>query len=414
MVYIPLIYFILLALHYYRKQHRWSAELAAISVLIAICLAAVAIDTKDLYGMYGCNENNLSLFGVTIFCLEWTILFKAFHIVTDKMIVSPRNGRENKLYKHLIACIFLCVLIRVLYMGGDIIHALTSDALDVKTQHYEELEMGSTTTGRNVFMYLPLLFSAVPYPTLALVWFFYGLATGSNSQVQNIMLLFVSLSQVALATLLAGRAAIVYWLVEFYILTCLFWKDLSPRLHKLIVCTSTVFGGAIIVLFAIVTISRFSSSSPLDSIIGYMGQPLNNFCTFISKGGTAPTQIGRIFPLTYKLSGHHFMLMEHYQNIEDTCDFHANVFGTFGGVVYLDLGVVALIILLLLMWYIVHFPLQRMKALTLSNTIWLTITIAFFSRGLFGWPFVGHYTIWGLISIICIFFLLNYNFNFKK
>lgn len=413
MVYIPLIYFILLALHYYRKQHRWSAEIAAISILILICLAAVVIDIRDFYGQFGCNENNLNIIGVSLFCLEWTILFQAIRAIANKPIIAPNNIVQNK-EKIFILFMFICVVIRIIFLGTDIIQALREDPLSVKEHHYEELENGTTTLGRNIFMYLPLLFVSTPYSTIALVWFFYGLATRTYSIKQNLMLLFISFAPIAIATLIAGRSAIVYWGVEFYILMCLFWKDLSPKLHRLIIRTSIILGSIIISVFLIVTIARFNRSSPIDSIIGYMGQPLNNFCTFLAHGQNAPFQIGRVFPLIYKLQGHNFTLMQHYQHIASSCGIKANVFSTFGGVVYVDLGIGAFVFLLLLMMYIVHSPLQRMQMLSLPNTIWLAIILAFFSHGLFGWPFVGHYATGALFSLLCVYVWLNYKFKYKN
>ena len=413
MVYIPLIYFIILALHYYHKQRRWSAEIAAISVLILICLAAVIIDVKNLYGSFGCNENNLNLLGIIVFCLEWTILFQAFHILANKPIVMPNDiGQKKK--DIFIVFMFVCVLIKILFHRDAIIQAMMEDPLSVKEAHYEDLEDGTIPSGRNFFMYLPSLFTATPYSTIALVWLFYGYTTRTYSTKHNLMLLFISFAPIAISIIIAGRAAIVYWTVEFYILMCLFWKDLSPKLHKLIIRTSMVFGSLIASVFFIITVSRFEDKSPFDSVVTYMGQPLNNFCTFLSYGQNAPLQIGRIFPLTYKFQGHHFMLVQHYQQINFACDIKANVFSTFGGVVYIDLGIGALVFLLLIMMYIVHFPLQRMQDINLPNTIWIAIILAFFSHGLFGWPFIGHYTTGALASLLCVYIWLNYNFKFKN
>ncbi len=413
MVYIPLIYFIILALHYYRKQHQWSAEIAAISILILICLAAVVIDVRDLYGKFGCNENNLNIVGISVFCLEWTILFQAIHTFATKPIVAPNDTIQKK-RNIFILFVFVCVIIRIIFLGTDIIHALKEDPLSVKEEHYEELAKGTTSLGRNIFMYLPMLFVSTPFSTLALVWFFYGFATRTYSTKQNLMLLFISFAPIAIATMIAGRAAIVYWAVEFYILMCLFWKNLSHKLHQLIIRASIISGSIIAALFITVTVARFNRSSPIDSVVGYMGQPLNNFCTFLAKGQNAPFQIGRVFPLTYKLQGHHFMLTEHYQHIASACGIRANVFSTFGGVMYIDLGIGALVFLLLLMMYITHSPLQRMESLSFPNTIWLAIVLAFFSHGLFGWPFVGHYTTGALLSLLCVYIWLNYKFKYKR
>lgn len=74
MVYIAFLYFLLLLIYYFSKSRRWSMDVAAVSVILLVLSAAIGIDILDLYGEYGCNDNHISLVGVILFCLEWTIV----------------------------------------------------------------------------------------------------------------------------------------------------------------------------------------------------------------------------------------------------------------------------------------------------------------------------------------------------
>lgn len=414
MIYIPFLYFLLLQIYYYTKSHRWSMDVAAVSVIIPILVAAIGIDSLDLYGEYGCNDNNINLIGVMLFCVEWTIVLQAIHIVSHKKLPEAIDPSKVVIYQVGFWLMVVSAFIGVVVKMPDIITAVRSDALDVRSQHYDDLSFDSVSAGRNVFMYLPGIFTSIPFPSLALVWWFWGITFLHQSLFKNAMLIFVSLTQVLLAMLIAGRAAMIYWCIDFYLLACLFWPYMHLKQRSKIVTSAIVVGVAIVGMMVTITVARFEhgTRNPIQSMIGYAGQHLNNFCSVIEYGDAAPTQIGRVFPLTYKLQGNRWRMAQHYENIEEVLPIIVHNFDTFGGEVFLDFGPVGFIILLVLLAF-VNQMLRKMDSITFPDLIKIAILISFFGKGLFAWPFVGHYTTLGLMMSMCIYISLKYNFKFK-
>lgn len=389
-------------------------DVAAVSVILVVLFAAIGIDKFDLYGEYGCNDNHISLNGVVLFCLEWTIVLHSIHIVSSKeiigFIVSSKKNTYNALFWIMVVCAFVAIIVQL----PDIINSLQSDALDVRNQHYEDMSFKSLKE-RNIFMYLPGIFTSTPFPSLALVWWFFGISFLNQSFLKNSVLIIVSLSQAFLAILMAGRAAMVYWCIDFYLLACLFWPYMHLKQRSRIVTVAISVGVLVVGMMTMITVARFDrgSSSPMLSVVGYAGQHLNNFCSVIEYGEDAPTQIGRIFPLTSKFLGNPFKLKQHYENIEEVIPIMVHNFDTFGAEVFLDFGLIGFLILLLLMM-LFNRKLNRMEQITFPNLIILSIVVAFFGRGLFAWPFVGHYTTLGLMMSMCIYVALKYNFVYKS
>lgn len=416
MVYIPFIYFLILLLHFWRKSGRWSLDVAAVSVLLVILAAAIGIDALDLYDQYGCNRNCLNGTGITLFCLEWTLIFQLLHTVSSKELLPEIDPTKQKLLTFVMVTMVASICIAVGVKMSDIRLALGSDFGDVRNQHYDDLTFGTSKSGRNIFMYLPGIFAATPFPTLALLWWLYGLGFNKFPTWQRGLLLLVSTTHILTGILIAGRAAIIYWCIDFYLILCYFWPHITHAIRVRITTIGTIVGGLIVGMFLMVTIARFNNdrSNPMYSLIGYAGQHLNNFCAVIEYGADAPMQTGRIFPLTNKiLYGKTFNLYDHYGHIEDRLSIIVHNFDTFGGEVYLDFGAIGLAILLLLLIYIVHYVKKYVQYITFPDLILLSIMIAFYSKGLFAWPFTGHYATLGILTTLLLYIALKYHFKFK-
>ena len=169
----------------------------------------------------------------------------------------------------------------------------------------------------------------------------------------------------------------------------------------------------------LITISRFGEDSgrgskvdPLVSLYAYAGQHVNNFCAVIADGGDAPVQIGRVLPLTNKIVNHQdFDLIQHYENIHASVNIIVNVFDTFGGELYLDLGWFGYIVFFLFLILFTQIIRYNWRELTFHRVFPVVIFIAFFTRGLFAWPFVAHYTTFALMLVIIA--CLSFKYTFK-
>ena len=86
-----------------------------------------------------------------------------------------------------------------------------------------------------------------------------------------------------------------------------------------------------------------------------------------------------------------------------------NVFDTFGAELYLDLGWFGYIafLLLWLMGYII-LKIKWTETLAFRNIFIFIIIITFFTRGIFSWPFTGHYTTLAIMLMFMIRYLFKY------
>ena len=104
-------------------------------------------------------------------------------------------------------------------------------------------------------------------------------------------------------------------------------------------------------------------------------------------------------------------LNEHYENIVASVNIYVNVFDTFGGELYLDFGWFGYIIFFLILGFITQIIRYNWQELTFHRVFPATIMIAFFTRSIFAWPFVGHYTTLALILFVMAYFLFKYTFR---
>lgn len=417
MLLIPLIFFLLLAVYFYMKHRCLNLDVSATLILIAISFFSILIDINDVYGDYGINEYAVTLPTILLYCIQWTLVLLPLHYLS---CIKLQRHQPHKL---LFLSIFIIILIAssalmIATSLTDIRDALIMDMVDVYKQNDSLRALGGHGES-NYLMLLPHIFVSAPFPTLALFFWFYLKAFTKTPLVIRIGLLLASIVQAVLSIIVAGRAALIYWIFDFFLLFGFFYQYLSRRLKRGITIASFVIGGLIIGQMLLITISRFGEDSgrgskvdPLVSLYAYAGQHVNNFCAVIADGGDAPVQIGRVLPLTNKIVNHQdFDLIQHYENIHASVNIIVNVFDTFGGELYLDLGWFGYIVFFLFLILFTQIIRYNWRELTFHRVFPVVIFIAFFTRGLFAWPFVGHYTTFALMLVIIA--CLSFKYTFK-
>lgn len=413
MVFIPLIYFIGLFAYFLNKHKSWNMDLAAASLLIVISFFAIMIDINDIYGDYGINEYSLTLPTVVLFCIQWTFVIFLINTVCRLPLQKHIQIKEKLLYLFLIL-ITVSSAIMIATKTSDIKEALIMDMADVRGEHYKDLAQGSSD-GTNYLMLIPQILVCAPIPTAALFFWFYMKSFMDSSRFLQIGILLASIVQAVLAIIMAGRAAMIYWAFDFYMLYSYFYQYLAAATKRIINLTALVLGGLASFLFISITIARFDGGTrdPFESLYGYAGQHVNNFCTMFVHASDSPFSIDRIFPLTSKLTGHQFDLMEHYEtivsNIQD--NILVNVFDTFGGEIYLDLGWIGYILFFLFIFVFTKIIQNRLTEMKFHHVFILIIITAFFTRGLFAWPFVNHYTTIALSLTMFNCYMFKYKFK---
>lgn len=385
-------------------------DLAATSLLIVISFFAILIDIKDLYGDYGINNYSITLPTVILFCIQWTFVIMLIKSICRLPLQKHILIKEKLLYAFLFL-ITIASGIMIVTKITDIRDALIMDMVDVRGQHYSDLSSGASE-GTNYLMLIPNILTCTPIPTIALFFWFYMKSFMKCSSFLTSGILIASIVQAILAIIIAGRAAMIYWIFDFYMLYSYFYQYLAQNTKRKINITALFFGCLSFFLFISITVSRFGIGpyDPLDSLYGYAGQHLNNFCTMLVNASDSPFSIDRIFPLTSKIMGYQFDLMEHYTYITShiKSNIMVNVFDTFGGEIYLDLGWGGYILFFLFMFIFTIIIQYKLTELRFHNIFILIIIISFFCRGLFAWPFTHHYTTFALILTFFVRYLFKY------
>ena len=416
LLFIPLIYFSALAAYFFSKHKCLNLDIAACIILIVVSISSLMIDVNDLYGDYGINEDSVTLPAIMLYCLQWTCFLLPLHIVSSIKLEKHDSVKSPMLYI-LFVVLIISSLIMIVTSLSDIRDAIIMDAVDMYRENAALREI-SVKTDSNFAMLLPQILTSAPFTTMALFFWFYAKAFTNCPTPIRIGLLLCSIVQAVLSIITAGRAALVYWVFDFFLIFGFFYQYLSRKLKLGVTIISIFIGTFIVGQMIVVTVSRFGEEGgikdrdPLESLYAYAGQHVNNFCADITDGADAPLQIGRVLPLTNKIVNHKdFDLIDHYENIHAHVDIQVNVFDTFGGEVFLDMGWIGFIIVLLLLLTISTAIKIEWRELKFHRVFLLIILIAAFTRGIFAWPFTGHYTTLALMLVIMITFMFKYKFK---
>jgi oligosaccharide repeat unit polymerase len=214
-----------------------------------------------------------------------------------------------------------------------------------------------------------------------------------------------------------GRAQLVWWIITFFIYFFLFLPNMNKQQKIMGFGMSTIAGIGIIVGILSITLSRFDSSAQdyaLNSIIGYAGQSLNNFCAVLPYTDLSHIYLDRTFPLTNLLINHQiYNLHDYYDFLSSYYPLQVNVFFTVFGCLLMDIGWLGLIIYLTV--YILVFKyifLNTDSHIDMSRLCILTIMICFPVRGIFGFPFSGHMNTLYILLSIGLYLLFKYHVKY--
>ncbi len=413
MIVIPLLYFLLLTIYFYRK-HGWGIDVASSLLLVCVSLFAVVTDVKELYGDYGINRAAYNIWTLLLFCVQWTLVLLPLHVLSG-LKIEAMDEVKVPAFKLLCLFMFASSVYMVVHSLDDIKDALIMDLADVRDQHYADLNKGAAK-GFNPLLLIPTVLTAIPFPTVALVFWFYLNSFFRGSYVVKTCVLLVSIVQAILSITMAGRSAMVYWVFDFYLCYSLFYRFLAPRIRRSLNLVAIVFGTLIVVVFVSITVARFDGTSgdrdPLDSLYGYAGQHINNFSIMMVEGHNAPFLPGREFPFLSRYVLHQrFDLKDHYLELSSHVKALTNVFDTFGAEIYLDLGWLAYVMFMMFLWYTSVWIKTRWERLSFDRIILVAIMIAFFSHGLFSWPFVGQYASMAIAFLLFLVYFFRHPFR---
>ena len=171
MLFIPLIYFILLATYFYMKHRCLNLDIAATLLLVVVSIFSIIIDFYDVYGDYGINEYSVTLPTILLYCLQWTIVLLPLHFISSIKIKKHEPHKSLMLYL-LFAILIISSITMILTSLSAIREALIMDMVDVYRQNDKLRSMGGNVES-NYLMFIPQIMVSIPFPTMALFFFFF-------------------------------------------------------------------------------------------------------------------------------------------------------------------------------------------------------------------------------------------------
>jgi oligosaccharide repeat unit polymerase len=416
MAYIPFIYFtVWLVFHLRKSNMRFGAGAMSLLWIDIGSLFEILLDARNLYGNFGCNDYAISAVGVILYCALWTIVLYPLTKLDRKDIQLTIN--KTQLFHYLCIFFAICGVFYILVSGSytKIIENLQGSRLDA----YDKSNDNSTIyqSQHQFWLWIPNLVINM-WPLLLLCWFI-SLNLCKQPAWIRWGLLFLSAYMALVGFSGGGRAQILWWAITFLVYYFLFRPQLELRQRRLISCIFGAFGVVGVLGFMAITISRFDSNVSgyvFDALVGYAGQPLNNFCAILPYVDVAHLFTDRLLPLITFLQTHQpYNLHEYYEFLGIYYPLQMNVFFTCFGQILIDAGLIGLIFLLLIYIFVAHFLRLSSQKIDFCQLIILVLLFYFPIRGFFGWPFLGQINeTLGIFMSIGLYILFKYTFKIKR
>ena len=414
LAYIPFIYFtIWLIIHFSKSKTRFGAGAMSLLWVDISAFFSIILDARNLYGEWGCNDYALSLSGVVLYCALWTLILYPLTLL-DKKNVTILISRD-RLFSVLCIFLIICTIIYILATGAfsNIIEKLSMARHEA---YSDSMDMSEIRKSKGQFLlWVPLVVSQ-SWPLLLLCWFV-SFCVCIQSWWIRIGLLLSSLFMMISSYAGGGRAQLIWWIITFFIYFFLFLPNMSKQQKIIGFGMSIIAGVGIIAGILSITLSRFDSFAQdyaINSIIGYAGQSLNNFCAVLPYTDLFHIYLDRTFPLTNLLVNHQiYNLHDYYDFLSSYYPIQVNVFFTVFGCLLMDIGWLGLVVYLFLYCFIFFkFVYQNDMCFDLPQMCIMVILLCFPVRGIFGFPFSGHMNSLYIILSIGLYFLFKYHIKY--
>ena len=412
---IPVIWFSLLALWFYRKEKRIGIATTLTMFYLVSAVCGFYIDKYDLYGLYGVADKVVSMQGTILYCIGLTVLLYPFQYLR---ISSESKLQIDKpvLFKVMGYFMIVCFIIFLINQGSAIRDASVKDFSEVKADHYDDLNFAQDGGSQSIIFTIAGVVSSAW--SLCLLMWFVSITFMRNNIFLNIGLLICSLQHVLQGVLIAGRAAILYWVVCFICYMVIFYPLMENKLKRRLGIGTAILGGCFVLFFLAITISRFEDSldnGVTHSLIAYAGQPYNNFCAIYENAENLPFATDRIFPIYNKyIMGHgQVHLMVYYDKITSIIGIPVNCFYTFMGGLLLNVGFWGILFALFVYYTCAYKTIMAThNEFTFYNLILMSLLVLVPIQGMFDLPFP--YVSDSLVIFFTIGVFILFKYTIKK
>lgn len=307
MVTIPFIYFTILFLYHFFKQHR-EIDIASYILLIYLSSAFFSI-LVEVNGFSYYPSYRVSLSAALTYCGLLTISVMPFMKYSNLLITHIKPLANGNILKYASVCLLIYFFIYLYMSANDVYNVLNGDIAELRAAHYTDNISSGWLAKINPVLRIPfILFNLITgSPWILQFLAFYTIIVQKLPMKYGSFFLISSLIGVIGNLSEAGRSDIVYWLlgvVACFIFYKPYIRDSSAMTKKF-----KFLGYALIVLgiyiVGLITFSRFSNRSggAEGGFISYYGQAFNHFAFFFDNFECPYPTLEILFPFTYDVLG---------------------------------------------------------------------------------------------------------------
>lgn len=409
LIFIPAIYYLILAIHLYNKRGSdVSFVMSVVYLISALCAIVIYLDTDSSYKDF--HSYQLGVIPTFLFCFVPTLFILPFYKYNSCRIRKVEVLKDTKLFDRICYLYIFLFFLNIYICGNLVVEALTSNLGELRDSVYmgEEIDLtkGMSTPMRILF-YIPLTIGGGAL--FMIVFFFYSIAFLNKSKTFNFFIFLSSLSPIYAGITTASRTAIAYWGLMFLFCFFLFKNYLKKKTIRGIYYIFVFFGSLMVFYFMAVSIARFEEATGGTSggILGYAGQP---YLEYSNLWETIPSQfrsLKNIFPWGNLFFWNHTAGVVQASEI---AGYPINGFNTIMGIFYVDLGrFSSLIVLSVFCLAIRHFVSKNTKkSFNLSSIITVFLFAVIPLTGIF------NYYYYSTDTVFAFFFFLYLASRFKK
>lgn len=420
MIFVPLVFFTVLALYWWRKHGGFDVCVYMSALYAFTSLMAVVIVLGGMLGAGGIafddSDLELGFIPTLLYCFFIGLCILPFSLIHNgelRTIVTRFPLAVDALCVVLIAVSFLNLYLIV----DSTAEILSGDLAAVRQSIYE----GESTPAQIKSLSLPSIIRYFYYlnvcTILALPLWFYNITCRKRPWWFNALVFFSSLSMPIVSIQSADRSECMLYAMMF-IFCCIFFRGcISRRIKRRLTLLASILVVIGIIYLGAVSIARFSErdGGTGESLAQYAGQSYLNFCFFWEHGKFEYISPEREFPMTW-----HFVFgvdnsHERRSVRSGEQGFFMSIFATFLGDIMLDLSPIGMVI-----WAIYYFMVCCMfikrghrKEMDISEVLILFVAALIPVFGVFSYRYQIFTHTFTIMLVLIIYFFSKYRLVYR-
>lgn len=397
MEYLVLCFFVILIV--YAILHKlWGAGIFIVVMyaLSAFCSILLLENDSTLY--------RPTLIPSVLYCFLLYLTFAPF-LKKGPEIVGFKSRATEKRFVKVAYMLSIAVVVGMLIILPTVQTVLDYGLVEARAASYagEQIDTSNYNFITKVGFLLVGYFGIL-YP-LYIVMFFYSLVFIRGKSLLKVLLIIASLSQIEVGLKVGARNNATYWLLSLAFTFIMFYPYLSKKIRIYTLTLSSIPSAVVTFYFIYMTVQRsvLRAEGTNNFLLDYAGQSYLNFCYFFDSIYWHPYTFERLFPFVSRILGNSFNLENYRLLIENRTGMVIGIFYTFMGDIFVDIGLVGLI-LFVLFYYRTSFNLLKKKYLSIDGLCYLCFLYAIPLHGLF------YYSMWQYGDIYLIFLIIIANY----